>query len=545
VDEKKKDTYLYIVSLLLGALIFIWIYGVNVLNPTYDAWLYRLVDLSQHYVGWKFYRVGGWSFPIGLIDNLAYPTKTSVIFTDSIPLFAVIFKILSPLLPETFQYFGLWGLMSFVLQGFLAVKILRRLSVGRYQSLAASVFFVISPMVIEKMFRHTALGGHWIILAAIYLFVCHRDEYVNYIKTSLQWGLVGFLVAGVHLYYLPMCGIFMGGYVLCSIVREKRFSLRAVLPCVAFMLGLLGNTWLLGGFASGISGDSDGLGYFSFNLNGFFNSKGYSRVFKSLPTYYDGQYEGFAYLGLGIYALLIVTMFFAVLSIVKLKGKKIRDKSFVLYGAVYILMSLGLIMFAASPEVTFNDKLLFTYPYSSTLYHYWSIFRSTGRIVWPVCYLIYVGVVVCSDRLWRDRVNIKFAANVIITICVFLQVFDLSGKLTGKRSYFDDVEYETFMQSDIWDKLSEKESVKHVVWASNNFDNKDIIYIADYAYSNNWTMNNYYFARGVNIRENTEKSLNNLSDDCIYLFNADEPLVYDLNYYEADGYIVGTTFKIE
>jgi hypothetical protein len=47
------------------------------------------------------------------------------------------------------------------------------------------------------------------------------------------------------------------------------------------------------------------------------------------------------------------------------------------------------------------------------------------------------------------------------------------------------------------------------------------------------------------VRENTEKSLNNLSDDCIYLFNADDELGYDLNYYEADGYIVGTTFEIK
>jgi hypothetical protein len=192
-----------------------------------------------------------------------------------------------------------------------------------------------------------------------------------------------------------------------------------------------------------------------------------------------------------------------------------------------------------------NDKLLFEYPYSSTLYHYWSVFRSTGRIVWPVCYLIYVGVIICNDRLWNGKWSIKYVANVIVSICVILQVFDLSNKLSEKKSDFDNVEYETFLQSDIWEKLSANGTIKHVIWASNNFDNKDIIYIADYALGNNWTMNNFYFARGVNVRENTENSLDNLSDDCIYLFNADEVLEYDLNYYEADGYVVGTTFEIE
>ena len=43
-----------------------------------------------------------------------------------------------------------------------------------------------------------------------------------------------------------------------------------------------------------------------------------------------------------------------------------------------------------------------------------------------------------------------------------------------------------------------------------------------------------------------------LNDSCIYLFKVDEKEYiagnmedFDLNYYEADGYIVGTVFQIE
>jgi hypothetical protein len=393
------------------------------------------------------------------------------------------------------------------------------------------------------MFRHTALGGHWLILATIYLFVCHKYEYRKYIKTSLQWGMVGLLIASIHLYYLPMCGAFLCGYILCSIISEKKINIKILLPVITFLIGLFGNTWLLGGFSSGVSSESEGLGYFSFNLNGFFNAKGYSRVFDSLPMYYDGQYEGFAYLGLGIFVMCIVAVAFGISNF--LRKRRPEDKRFWTYGIVYMLMVLGLIMFAASPEVTFNDNLLFSYPYSSTLYHYWSIFRSTGRIVWPVCYLIYIGVIICNDRFWSKNFRIKYIAEVVVSVCVILQVFDLSNKLSEKKNDFDNVQYETFMQSEIWGKLAENDSIKHVVWASNYFDNKDIIYIADYALDNNWTMNTFYFARGVNVRENTENSLSNLSEDCIYLFNADDVLEYDLNYYEADGYIVGTTFEIK
>ena len=191
MEDKWKSKIVYAAATLLGALCFFAVYGVRVLNPLYDDWLLGRGDLTQHYLGWCFYRQGAWTFPLGLTDRLAYPDYSSVIFTDSIPLLAIVFKLLSPVLPETCQYFGWWGLGCFMLQGFFAAKLLDRLRVGSLQVLAGSVLFILSPVVIEKMFRHTALGGHWIILAAIYLFVCHKELYTDVKKTALYWGLIG------------------------------------------------------------------------------------------------------------------------------------------------------------------------------------------------------------------------------------------------------------------------------------------------------------------------------------------------------------------
>jgi hypothetical protein len=339
-----------------------------------------------------------------------------------------------------------------------------------------------------------------------------------------------------------MCGIFAGGYVFCSILKDKRVRIAQFVPGIAFLVGLVGNTWLLGGLSSGASGDSLGLGECSFNLNGFFNAKGYSRVLESLPMYVDNQYEGFAYLGLGIFVLLVLGGIYFIIRMVKDKESLKMGYEFWMYGVVYVLMAIGLIMFAASPVVTFNDKLLFTYPYSSTLYHYWGYFRSSGRIVWPVCYLIFIGAIVCNSSFWKGR-KVYFA-NAIVLACVLIQIFDLSGKLTDKSDYYNSVEYGSFMNDDIWEELSKIDSVKHVVLASNSYENSELVYFADYAYRNGWTMNTYYFARAINVRQNTEYSLENLSDDNIYIFNLDDDLIYDLNYYEADGFIIGTVFKI-
>ena len=54
-----------------------------------------------------FFRNSGWHFPVGLMDTITYPELYSVVYTDAVPAFAVVFKILSPVFPKTFQYFDI------------------------------------------------------------------------------------------------------------------------------------------------------------------------------------------------------------------------------------------------------------------------------------------------------------------------------------------------------------------------------------------------------------------------------------------------------
>lgn len=537
----------YILITLTGIITFTALYGWRILIPTYDGWLFNGPgDLMQHYLGWCFYRRGGWTFPIGLTDNLAYPDYSSVIYTDSIPVFAVFFKLLSPVLPRTFQYFGIWGMMCFILQGIFTVKILLELKVGRTQAYVASFIFMLSPIVIERMYRHTALGAHWLILACIYLFVRHKSDYDNIKKSSLCWGAAGVLIPSVHMYFLPMCGAFLGGYVLCSFIKARRIRVKYFMPAVSFAAGLFAAVFLLGGFSTwaSVSG-GDGLGEYSFNLNGFFNAKGYSRFFSSLPYYCDGQYEGFAYLGLGVFVLLFFAIAYAAVCFSKKTARSGRD--FIMYAAMYVLMSAGLIVFAASPQVTLNERLLFKYPDSSTLEHYWGIFRSTGRIVWPVCYLIYIAAVMCNDRFWKS-VNKSRAAFIVVVLCAVLQITDIYGKLAGAReSYAGEKVYNSPLKSGIWDKIADIDSFEHIVWVSPHFENMEIMTIAKFAQDNELTMNNYYFARAIGVVDNVKREMGNLNDKCIYIFRTEEPEGiedYDLYTVEADGYIIGVVPEI-
>ena len=346
----------------IGAFVFILLYGVKVLNPCYTDWLMSGGDLSQHYLGWKMYRNGDWTFPIGLTDQLAYPYYTSVIFTDSIPIFAVFFKLLSPILPANFQYFGFWGIMCFTFQGILSAKILQKFLKDHLLVLLGAVFFILSPICIQRMFGHTALAGQWLILLAIYTIVYYEEKFCENKNAVLIYGFLGILCSATHVYFVPIVGIVLCAFVLISIVKSQKI-LQGFLPLISFLSMVMTTVYLLGGFTSNMTAQSGGLGHYSFNLNSFFNPMGWSIYLKNLETYTTGQYEGFAYPGLGLLFLFFVTSLHTVSEIhfpsVRLNKQVAVEQ---IERIAYLLIILLSLVTAASPQVSLGEHLLFEIP---------------------------------------------------------------------------------------------------------------------------------------------------------------------------------------
>ena len=549
--RKTNEILIYGIAALIGAGVFALIYGIYVLNPFYTDWLITGGDLTQHYLGWEYFRRSEWLFPIGLTNQVAYPAETSVIYTDSIPLFAVIFKLLTKGMAGRFQYFGLWGLCCFMLQGYWSAKILHKWIEDKWQVWLGSLFFIVSPIVIFRMYYHTALAAHWLILIAIYLCAMHKEQYKNIVKTSLQWGVLGILIGSIHLYFVPMCGALLAGYVVYSLIEEKKIKLKYICPGVAFSVGLFGTVYVLGGFSSGAqSSAGSNLGYFSFNLNGFYNPIGYSKVLKWLDVYTEGQYEGFAYLGLGILILLLGTVAALCLS---WREKLTLLKTNWMKVVIALGVIVGLIFLAASPKVTFYEHLLFEFPDIDVIIKYWSIFGSSGRIVWPVYYLIVLFAVVGALQLTKRVGKNRIIAYVLLILCLGIQIYDISGKLKEKH---EEYAYEkgkgTTLQGDIWDKI-DTAGYEHVAWISHNIDREKILHVADWALDNNMTMSNFYFARTIDLRPYAEAETKQFKENTLYIFVPGDTVAYEdyhnfqdkLSFYEADGLIIGSVLPIQ
>lgn len=420
---------------VIGAIAFLILYGITPLNVTNDSWIlqgYDELDILQHYAGWMHFRNSPWTFPLMKAETLAYPTGTIVSFTDSIPLMALVFKLFANILPNTFQYFGIFTLMCYMLQGLFAALLIE-LFVDDEKYVAVAVpFFTFAPILMERAFRHTALGSQWLILAAMYLYFKNRDM-ENGVTVDIKFTLLTLLSIGIHPYFLPMVyGIYFF-YIVDRIWRNS-FEIRYIVKRVVLLIISLVVT-VAEGYILGTLGVNEtrraGYSVYSMNLNALWNPTsvgGYKwSLFLAKQNQFSGQYDGFNYIGLGILfavvgcAIYIISMFD--MSKIKLFIKK--------YISI-IFLSLCFTVFAVTNVITFNSVAI-TIPIPEYLVNLCSIFRASGRLFYPVYYLVILFVIVFI----YNNLKVKNSKKVIIiSLILCLQLGDMLPVILGKHLHF-------------------------------------------------------------------------------------------------------------
>ncbi len=521
---------LFAICAAVGALCFIGIYGVRVLDFTNTGWLFdNDHDLRQHYIGWCHFRTDPWHFPIGLIDSLSYPDSMSVIYTDSIPVFAVLFKLANPLLPQEFQYFGLFGILSFMLMGGFASLLLRRFINDDIICIAGSVFYIISAPVIQRMYYHTALAAQWLIIAALVMWVYNR-ELGSDVRRVIYWGLIGFLCVGIHSYFLPMTGMILLAAMITQAAEDKKIGIP-LLELASFCLCAVANLYILGAFYGGTSPVGYGLGTFGSNLNTFINPWEIGRFLPSLPLQNWFQYEGMAYLGAGILLLFALVAAGMVFRGVRHTPEEAFHSS-KLYGRVSVALVAVSFLLAVIPNISFNDKTLLWLPLPQALETCMGIFRSNGRLVWPAMYVLMTAAVSFSAYTFRHYAPV---ARITVAVALILQIADMSDTFRIKYDlYSADHPIET-----LWD---DEEASAFAAGAGEFIflytDNDITLQSAYYGYLHNIRQNNFYFARDTDdkVREGielyySELDKGNMRQSAVYIIRDEDyekdPLYYD------------------
>lgn len=546
----------WILGAMVGIVTFLCIYGGHVLNFTYTDWLLGGGDLTQHYLGWCFFRAGDWTFPIGLMDRMSYPNEVSVIFTDSVPLMAVFFKLFRGILPEEFQYFGLWGFLCFALQGAFGALLIYHYVGKKAEAVVGSLLFVIAPVMLSQMTVNMALGAQWLVLFCLYLGL--QRGRMKAARTVASWGAAGLLAAGIQLYFIPICGIVLISFFLADLLRKTRIA-RGAAAIGAYAVCSVGMTALLGGFSHKHIPDFTALGQAGFNLNGLFNAQGWSQVVQALPLHGDDAGEGLAFPGTGILLTLAAGLIawsfrlvyrifirrekiFAGLGRTGRGGRRYRRKKE--NAAAFLFLILFCVFIALSPQVAYGSHVLVSYTLPAWVLRVWGMVGNTGRFIWPVVYLVILGSVVWMEK----QMPYQSMAAVLLVIFAVLQVSDGKWQLMQRQVQFGtDYTYESPLDDEHWEEWADDPEIDHMVFVSYLLEDEDLVSeLSVYAAESGMTVNDFCSACLTIRTEAAEDLLDALAevrDDTLYIYRAsDEAMCVspDMDYTYADGVIVGT-----
>jgi hypothetical protein len=433
----RRDTLTLLAGALLGVVAFATSLGLATVDPRFYEWLLH-DDWGIHFLGWHLYRAGPWDVPVGATPLWRAPVGSSVGMTDSLPLVAMFFKLFDPLLPSRFQYIGLWLLGCFMLQGVFAVLLMRLVAPRRVLQLLGAAFLVLNPPLLFRV-GHPALSAHWLLLAALWLYFGAGSGRPN-TRSLIWWTSIAGIAAGTHPYLtLMVFGLLAAAYARRLIVSPSdilavSMHVVAIAAVAAFVL------WQAGYFVIGQASDLDviGLGFLSMNVIAPVLSFQRSALFPrdvSTPAS-PWQYEGFAYLGLGMIALAIVALGRLLWSV-----RNFRFARTIWQHVPFTIVCAALTLLALSPVVTFGPRTVLEYDPG-----WWgplTIFRASGRLFWPVLYAIMFGILTAVVRLrWRWAAALLVAA-------LALQIADVRGMHAAARQ-FQHFTFDNPLRSPLW-----------------------------------------------------------------------------------------------
>jgi hypothetical protein len=452
---------------LLGALIFsVVIYlvliGSEILDPKNIGWL-KGIDSLQHYLGWSFFRYSDWTFPVGLNPRYGLDISSSIVFSDSIPLLAFLFKLISSELPQTFQYFGLWLFACFLLQGYFAWKLTGLAVAGNLNRFLAATFFVISPIFIWRILGvnsqagigpHVALSSHFLILGALYLCLKECKNFDFFLWTGL---LISSLL--IHFYLFFMVSILFFSSLMDAFFIEKKLTPRLLtVNCLFVLAFIFFAAWQAGYFVGGEGSLSAiGYGFYRMPLHALLDPAGWSRIIPSFPSnngiysrlgvvFSQGSYEGYAFLGVGGLFVFSISIGIALIA-------RLAFSSFVNHYPFFLASLFFLTLIALTNHLGVGLKN-YSFELPQNMLNILDVLRNSGRLFWPVYYFILFAALKIFVKHFSENIT-----SVAFILLISLQIWDMYPGISRAKERLildSSLQYVTPLKSPFWKYASQR-----------------------------------------------------------------------------------------
>lgn len=375
-----RPPYSVVAGAVFGAGLYFFLLDPKLLDPAYWIWLMD-GDPAAQYLGWRFFRDEPWRWPPGVIRSYGLEIGSGIVFTDSIPLAAFVAKLFSPLLPTPFQYFGIWVLACFVLQGAFAGLLATLASDRPVQRLLVTLLLAASLPVVDRAIGHYALMSHWLLLWGLWLALRPHRE-----LATAQWAALTAVASLIHAYLLYMALALW----VADVLRRRHFDPLPrpgwgdwVRHVTIVTIALAATMALAGYFDSprhAMSGGAYYFGKYAANLNAFFNPGWGSRFLPNLPVIKGSELEGYGYLGLGVLVLLGV----AALALVRRGGPPVNWRPYVPLAAV----AVALWAISLSHLIAWGDRVVVELPLKGRWLELVATLRASGRLIWVAFYAL-------------------------------------------------------------------------------------------------------------------------------------------------------------
>lgn len=527
-----KSSLLEILGIIfLSTIIFIFTTGGKIIYFDNIDWLFGsrniVTDSEQHYISWLFFRNSDF-FQFPLFKNYHYGMEisSSLIHSDSIPIMAIFFKAFKHFLPFNFQYFGLWIYLSFILQGLFPFLIIKKFTKSYLIGLLCSSFFLLAPVLTYRLFwGHESLFGQWIILCGLYLYL---NDY-----NLKKWIALSSLSLLVHPYFFAMITLLFFATLIKEILDKQLSFKKIITPSLIYIATSLTLQIIFGYYAIGLNFLTSGYDFFKANMNTLFDSSpgygiDYSRV---LPDLYNsippigGEYEGFAFLGIGVFIILILNLF-------KFSQEKlVKKEKFSNSVKVLIYLTVLLIIYSLSNKISIGQYEILSYPLPPFIKFITETFRVSGRFIWPIYYIIYIG----SFYLLIKNFSPKYVA--IILLCALsLQTWDMFPNYNNLRTKMlsPQIYYKDFNKSDKY-KLNDPKwkiigsEYNNLYYVYPHYAPENFVKLSMFASKYKLKVNFGYFSRTDKSQAKKEREKlqsiiinNNLSKNSIYYIHDSE-----------------------
>jgi hypothetical protein len=495
-----KKNLPFIILLIISICSFIAIVGISPLKTNNVNWLFTSnPDPLTHYLGWVFFRHDDWSFPVGLNPKYGLEIGSSIVFSDSIPLLAVFFKLLSPILTEPFQYFGIWYFACITLQGYFAWKLISLFSNDTWLKSFGVILAIFSPPMLWRIGIHAALVGHFLIISAFYLIFRPNKNH-----DALYWFILLASSALIQFYLFAMISaLWLSSRLDVMWRQQKLLNAKSFVIILVTITSTVIVLWQAGYFFVAASSASEfGFGLYRMDFFSVFNPKNnyngsiWSYFLKELPqsnhiymdykiTLNEGVHEGFNYLGLGAIVAIPFTFF-------GLYKNKAQIRKYATRNAPLLLTLLALWVLSLSNNISFGESLLYI-PLPSWLETILSIFRCSGRLFWPVFYAI----IFCQIYIIIRSYPISVARGILAACCI-LQVLDTSAGWIPLQKHLkqqSSVKPENLFSNIFWSEATNKYSNIRVSPLVNAQFQQRWEHLATLAARNNLGTNAVYLAR--------------------------------------------------